>query len=237
MSQMSRTIVDAAARLLKDEGAGALTTRRVAELAGTQVPTIYRLFGDKNGLLSAVAHQVMAEYISAKAADSALEGMPGIERDAIADLRAAFRTHVEFGLSNPELFGLLIAPGGVAFDAEGQEVLRARVQRVAATGQLLVSEERAAQMISAAGNGAVLITLGSPPSARDASLADVMFDAVIRAMITDSTSPSPTSGAKLGPISAAVALSAEIDDLPALTSAERSLMREWLNRSIAELQS
>ena len=237
MAEMSRTIVDAAARLLKEEGAGALTTRRVAELAGTQVPTIYRFFGDKNGLLSAVAQQVMADYISAKAADSALEGLPGSERDPIADLRAAFRTHVEFGLSNPELFGLLIAPGGVAFDAEGQEVLRARVQRVAAAGHLLVSEERAAQMISAAGNGAVLITLGSSPSARDPSLADVMFDAVVRAIITDGTSSSPTARAKRGPIGAAVALSAEIDDLPALTSAERSVMREWLDRSIAELQS
>jgi AcrR family transcriptional regulator len=50
-------IIDAAARVLRDHGPAAVTTRRVAEQAGVQPPAIYRLFGDKDGLLEAVAEQ------------------------------------------------------------------------------------------------------------------------------------------------------------------------------------
>ena len=45
-----------------------MTTRGVAEAAGVQAPAIYRFFGDKDGLLEAVAEHVMATYVSAKAA-------------------------------------------------------------------------------------------------------------------------------------------------------------------------
>ena len=57
-------IVDAAARLLREHGPAAVTTRGVAEAAGVQAPTIYRLFGDKDGLLEAVAEHVMAGYVA-----------------------------------------------------------------------------------------------------------------------------------------------------------------------------
>jgi AcrR family transcriptional regulator len=53
-------IIDVAARLLPDEGPTAVTTRGVAEQAGVQAPMIYRLFGDKDGLLEAVAEHMMA---------------------------------------------------------------------------------------------------------------------------------------------------------------------------------
>ena len=39
---------------LDEPGAQGLTTRRVAERAGTSVPAVYELFGDKAGLLRAV---------------------------------------------------------------------------------------------------------------------------------------------------------------------------------------
>ena len=60
-------IVEAAAALLHDHGAAALTTRGVAQAAGVQAPTIYRLFGDKDGLLDALAEHVMATYVAARA--------------------------------------------------------------------------------------------------------------------------------------------------------------------------
>ena len=61
-------IIDVAARLLQEQGPAAVTTRGVAEAAGVQAPAIYRFFGDKDGLLEAVAEHVMATYVSAKAA-------------------------------------------------------------------------------------------------------------------------------------------------------------------------
>src|ERR1700677_3669653 len=47
-------LVEVAARLLREQGAAAVTTRAVALAAGVQAPAIYRLFGDKDGLLDAV---------------------------------------------------------------------------------------------------------------------------------------------------------------------------------------
>jgi len=92
-------IIDAAARLLQEQGAAALTTRGVAEAAGVQPPTLYRLFGDKDGLIDAVAEHVMATYVAAKSAP--------IDPDPVTDLRAAWRMHNDFGLANPELYALL----------------------------------------------------------------------------------------------------------------------------------
>ncbi|MBC8122483.1 MAG: TetR family transcriptional regulator, partial [Gemmatimonadaceae bacterium] len=46
-------IVVAAAGLIDSGGRDAATTRAVAAAAAVQAPTIYRLFGDKRGLLDA----------------------------------------------------------------------------------------------------------------------------------------------------------------------------------------
>src|SRR3954449_9094941 len=96
-------IVDAASRLLRDEGAQAVTTRAVAQAAGVQAPTIYRLFGDKDGLIDAVAEHAMATYVAAKAV--------GTDADPVAELRSGWRMQVDFALVNPELYALLSAPG------------------------------------------------------------------------------------------------------------------------------
>src|SRR3954467_2649502 len=98
-------VVDAAAQLLHRDGAQAVTTRAVAQAAGVQAPTIYRLFGDKDGLIDAVAEHVMATYVAAKAVSTA-----DADGDPVADLRSGWRAHVEFGLANPELYALLNPP-------------------------------------------------------------------------------------------------------------------------------
>ena len=67
--------------MLREQGVAAVTTRAVAEAAGVQAPTIYRLFGDKDGLLDAVAEHVLAVYV----ADKAVAADSG---DPIAVLRA-----------------------------------------------------------------------------------------------------------------------------------------------------
>ena len=93
------------------------------------------------------------------------------------------------------------------------------------------------QMISAAGNGAILITLGTPVARRDLDLARAMFDAVADAILIppEHRSGEENSGAISAAISAAVSLAAVLPELKSLTSAERGLMNEWLGRSIAEL--
>ena len=61
-------IIAAAAKLIAAGGRDAATTRAVAAAAAVQAPTIYRLFGDKRGLLDAVAGHGMAAYLAEKAA-------------------------------------------------------------------------------------------------------------------------------------------------------------------------
>src|SRR2546423_13485477 len=116
-------LVEVAARLLATQGPDAVTTRSVALAAGVQAPTIYRLFGDKNGLLDAVVEHGFASYVARK---------PPVGADAnpVEGLRAGWELHVGFGLANPELFRLmhtaLRTPDGRAIAAAGAGVLQAR---------------------------------------------------------------------------------------------------------------
>src|ERR1700710_1853188 len=104
-------IVDVAARLLHEHGPSAVTTRGVAEAAGVQAPTIYRLFGDKDGLLEAVAEHVMASFVSAKA--ETVEAARAADVDPLDDLREGWQAQIEFAVANPTLFRLLSDPSRV----------------------------------------------------------------------------------------------------------------------------
>jgi AcrR family transcriptional regulator len=223
-------IVAAATRLLREGGSRAVTTRAVAQAASVQPPTIFRLFGDKDGLLQAVAEHVVAEYVADKAALAAKE-----DGDPVEDLRTAWRTHIGFGLANPDVFMLLIEPGRLrssAALAAGTAVLQARVARVAAAGLLTVTQERAVGMIQAAGTGAVLALLSQAEKDRDLRLSDALIEAVLADILTTAPAP-PTSD----PVAVAVTFQAALPELPALSDAERGLLSEWLSRSVRELQN
>jgi len=121
-------ILNAAARMVAGAGVDALTTRAVAAAAGCQAPTIYRLFGDKQGLLDAVAERVLATY-----AAQTLHKPP--LKDVLEDLRCAWDEHVAFGLAHPAVYRLMTAasrsgqPSPAA--TMGLEALRRRVWSVA----------------------------------------------------------------------------------------------------------
>src|SRR4051812_30454912 len=87
-------ILEAATTLLADGGREALTTRAVATAAGVQAPTIYRIFGDKRGLLDAVADREMARYTAKKKARAP-------HPDPLEDFRRGWDLNVEFGLAHP----------------------------------------------------------------------------------------------------------------------------------------
>ena len=153
----------------------AVTTRAVAQAAGVPAPTIFRVFGDKDGLMDAVAEHVMATYVSAKAERAVERG----RRPGRRPPRRHGRSHVDFGLANPDLFVLLSTPGRLSLSpatTAGADVLRARVRRVAEAGLLAVPEDRAVSLIHAAGTGAVLALLQRPPGATHTSLADTMLE-------------------------------------------------------------
>ena len=74
-------IVRVAGDLLAAGGQAAVTTRAVGAAAEVQAPTIYRLFGDKRGLLEAVAEQQVRAFIEAKAASAADD----LDRDPVEE--------------------------------------------------------------------------------------------------------------------------------------------------------
>jgi len=223
-------IVAAAARILREDGAHAVTTRAVAQAAGVQAPAIYRFFGDKDGLIDAVAEHVMATYTADKA--SAAERLGS---DPVAELRQAWDAHIQFGLANAELYVLLNTPGRRARSpatTAGIAVLRARLQRLAAAGLLRVDEQRALDVIHAAGAGTVLALLSAPAHERDLGLSVAMLDAVTTAILTTTpATPDPAVNA------VAITFMTVLLDLPALTDAERTLMAEWITRSLSHLRS
>jgi AcrR family transcriptional regulator len=217
-------IVSAAADLLTRGGRDALTTRTVAAEAGVQAPTIYRLFGDKDGLIDAVAEHGYAAYLAGKQPHPA-----GL--DPVGSLRAGWDLHVGFGLANPALYALMYGdprPGRTSPAAEyAEELLRAQVRRLAAAGRLRIAEPRAVNLIQAAARGTVLTLLALPEELRDAELSADVREAVLAALAAE-TSFADTAGAR----PAAITLRAELPDVTALTERERGLMDEWLNRII-----
>jgi AcrR family transcriptional regulator len=219
---MREKIVEEATKLLAAGGRDAVSTRAVATAAGTQAPTIYRLFGDKDGLLAALLDHGFTTYLEAK---------PPVDPDAdpLVDLRDGWDLHLDFGLTNPALFALMYGeprstPRPAAAEA-GIAILRDRVRALAATGRLAVPEDLAVQMIHAAGSGLVLAMLAVPADQRDPQLSDAMFSALVAAITTDDVAPTLD-----GPVPAANALRAQLEDLNALTPGERHVLDEWLAR-------
>ncbi|MBI5160688.1 MAG: TetR/AcrR family transcriptional regulator [Micrococcales bacterium] len=220
-------IIGTAARLLRQEGITAVTTRAVSDAARVQAPTIYRHFGDKDGLLDAVAEHVLATFVAAKAAVVGTADQRGA--DPIDDLRAGWRTQIEFALDNPVIFGLMVdpersSPAGRA----GMEVLRARMRRVASVGRLRMTPDAAADLLHSAGVGVILTLLRTPPAARDLGLADIMYDAVTGRILIEAPDPPGDDAA-----ADREHLRAAARRMPFLSASERALLEEWLARDAA----
>ncbi|MHA6631210.1 TetR/AcrR family transcriptional regulator [Pseudonocardia sichuanensis] len=221
-------IVAAAAELLATGGREAVSTRAVSAAAGVQAPTIYRLFGDKQGLLDAVGAHGISEYLHEK---TVRERDP----DPVEDLRRGWDLHVGFGLAHPALYALVFGeprPGaGSPAEHRAAAVLHGMIRRVAEAGRLRVSEERAAHLVHATGRGITLTLIGMDPERRDPTLSEFARESVIAAVTTDGTA-GPAAGA--GPVPTAVTLRAHLPELAVLTEAERGLLREWLDRVAAQ---
>lgn len=217
-------ILAVAARLLAEGGREALTTRAVTSAAGIQQPTLYRLFGDKTGLLDAVAERGLAAYVAQKSALAPAS-------DPLTDFREGWDRHVGFGMAHPALFAIIWGnpdPTRVSSAAEaGQAALRRKVHALAVAGLLRVSESRAVNLAHAACTGAVLTILDTSEDMRDPSLATDAREAVIAA-ITDAgyiiDHPSQPT--------AAIAVRATLDQATMLTPGERHLVGELLARLI-----
>ncbi len=220
-------IVSAATELLHEGGRAAVSTRAVCARAGVQSPTIYRLFGDMDGLLDAVAAHGFATYLAGKTARGAIA-------DPVDELRAGWDQHVEFGLAQPDLYLLMYGEpplGGPppAAAVAGMAVLGERIRRIAEAGRLRVPQDRATALVHAAGSGTTLTLISTPPDRRDPGLSELAREAVIAAITADA----PAAAAS-GPVAAAVALRARLPEVETLSPAEQALLADWLDRIARE---
>ena len=218
-------ILDAAKSLITESGVEAATTRAVAEAAGVQAPTIYRLFGDKDGLLDAVAEAALAAYVADK-----------IDRprhaDPVEELREGWDRHVDFALDHPGLFAVMTARPEVPRESpamqQGLALLREKIQALAASGRLRMPEDRALELFHGTATGIILTLLRQTPADRDLSLSPIARDAAI-SMIVGQMVPGAGDGAP----GAANALRTHLPTINGLSAGEKLLLSELLDRVAA----
>ena len=113
------TILAAAIKILHERGAGALTVRSVASLAGCSTTGVYTWFGGKNGLVEAIFidgferfGQALIEVRARTAADAALVA-----------LATAYR---EWALANPTHYMVMFGRAVPGFEAGPEALVQAR---------------------------------------------------------------------------------------------------------------
>ena len=216
-------VLEAASKLIAEGGLAALTTRAVAAAASVQAPTLYRLFGEKRGLLNAVAEHGLAAFVTSKSSAKP-------HADPVQELREAWDIYVSFGLANPAVFAIMNeigAPGPASPAAlTGLRVLRQRVHRIAQAGRLSMPVESAVGLVHAAGVGTVATLLATPDEERDPQLVDLAREAVMAAILADA----PRGNNSIDVASLAISLGARLDEAQTITPGERLLLTELLDR-------
>lgn len=187
MADVKDRLLDVAYRVLEEEGAAALTTRRVCEEAGVTMPTLYHHFGNRDGLLSAV-HSVALEKFMAK--KRALAQTP----NPVADLRSSCEQVLEFAVAHPAVTVAVMARAveQPPMFSQAYALMRHRVERCAKDGALRVPVEQAAEHVWAVIQGLVLSIVaspaGTPPSRQSTQAAlDALFGALVGNAPPDAT--------------------------------------------------
>jgi AcrR family transcriptional regulator len=221
-------ILEATAELLSRSADGEISTRAICAAAGTSAPTLYRLFGDKQGLLTAAVDFGYRKYTAGHSAvwQSA---------DPVDDLYALWDSQIRFAQQRPQYFRLIWSapfdpPTEAAREAHG--ALEHVLDRCESAEKLRTPPLPAAEMIMAANTGVGLSLALRPALFPDPSVSTRVRDAVFTAVLHEL----PTEIADLvqpGPQQEAIAsTAAQLKRRPPaeLTSTENALLLEWLGR-------
>ncbi len=218
------SILSAASELLASSPTGDISTRAVCDAAGVTQPVLYRLFGDKDGLLAAVVDTVWEEYLASKR--SAL-----VSDDPLADLRAGWDRHAAFARAHPHPYRLLFGSALTSRPAaavEAMSLLRAVLERVAAHGRLRLDPVRAAEIVMAANSGVALGQIVHPELYPDPSVSVAVREATFRGILIDS---GVDDAAADDPAArAATTLRAQLSGAAEFSAGEQALLTEWLGR-------
>lgn len=207
---------------------GDIATRAVCEAVGVTQPVLYRIFGDKRGLLDALAETGLQRYTARKAE---LE----VSDDPAADLRRGWDDHLAFAREHAALYRLMFAPRPWANSAarDGLTVLLERtLTRCAAAGLLRVDVPVAATMLLAANVGLALDRMSTPARHESGIAADALRDAVLSAVLVVPPGPGhdDLDAAPLRQLRAQLRAQLDAGGSSALLPEEAALMRVWLDR-------
>lgn len=201
-----------------------VSTRGVCEAAGVTQPVLYRIFGDKRGLLDALADLGLERYAARK-------GELEVSDDPLADLSAGWDDHMAFATDNPALYQLMFSPRPWASTRprEGiRELLELTLARCAAIGALRTTVTEAAAMLLSANIGLALNRIAEPEVFGSTALSDSLRRSVFAAILTEAD-PS----AALDPLAAAaLRLKAQlrVTNADNLSPEEAALLGTWLDR-------
>ncbi|MEV4350898.1 TetR/AcrR family transcriptional regulator [Actinoplanes sp. NPDC049596] len=223
-SAVREALIQAAERQLAASADGDIATRAVCEEVGVTQPVLYRLFGDKRGLLDAVADAGFERYARRKAA---LE----ITDDPVADMYVGWDDHMTFAAENPALYQLMFAPrAGAASSAHRRilELLEATLVRTAAAGALTTTPELAAQLILPANIGVALSRIAQPSLFDDPGLSHRARDAVFAAVLTEA--PKTQGPDPVRALARQLRSQLSLTGTEKLEPAETALLDRWLER-------
>ena len=235
-SDVRARIARAASDLLEAGGRVAVTTRAVSDAAGVQPPTIYRHFGDMQGLLDVAAREILASHVRDQARRA-------LTNDPVEDLRRGWDLYIEFGLAHPDAFTLLYAapssPASVSVIDAGVAVLEGLVTRIAEAGRLRFDVRHATELMHAAGTGVVISLATIAPRDRDPRLSASMRETMLSTISVPARADGPNGRPDDPPPHERVAVHAVAlrtlltEDPSVLSRAERQLLNDWLDRLAA----
>lgn len=193
-AELRSELVDAAHKLVQEEGYEGLTIRKLAKRVGYAPMSVYSYFADKQDILFALAEdafQTLAERIEDHPAD-----------DPIEALQVVMTEYAAFGLGNPNEYRTIFMtekvkpPEGRTFGEmqEGNPLMKVLINRVeacVAAGKLKGDPRAIATMLWAVGHGTIslLITFPFYPFGDQQAFVKRMCDFTLAALATQDVPP------------------------------------------------
>ncbi|BCH14774.1 TetR/AcrR family transcriptional regulator [Mesorhizobium sp. L-2-11] len=193
-AELRSELVDAAHKLVQEEGYEGLTIRKLAKRVGYAPMSVYSYFADKQDILFALAEdafKTLAKRIEDHPAD-----------DPIEALQVVMSEYAAFGLGNPNEYRTIFMtekvkpPEGKSFAdmREGNPLMKVLINRVeacVAAGKLNGDPHAIATMLWAVGHGTIslLITFPFYPFGDQQAFVKRMSDFTLAALATQDVPP------------------------------------------------
>jgi AcrR family transcriptional regulator len=160
-------LLDAALKVLEEDGEAQFSTRKVCAIANVTAPTLYHHYGSADGLLSAALAEAFGQFLESKKAVIR-------SADPVVVLREGWNDYVRFAATRPRLYAAMMSRvlDGADIPAAEQAfaLLLARIAAIAAKGRLGPTVAAAADLMWASANAASMLHVtarlrkGAPPA-------------------------------------------------------------------------